>query len=212
MQRTDQRNADSNVAENAINDINATMHVAQDAAPQAALGPGRNVALIGFMGTGKSTVGRILARALGYVFVDSDAVIEARAGVPIRSLFMAEGETGFRRREREVIAELSAGSGQVIATGGGAAVDPDNAAQLHAGCLVVWLTAAPEVILRRVGKARNRPLLAEAPDPYARIVEILTVREPHYARVAHCRVETGGRRPDHIATEIVRIYRRTISS
>src|SRR5947207_704151 len=124
----------------------------------------RNLALIGFMGTGKTTVGRLCAAQLGYDFYDSDTVIEARAGCSIARFFAEHGEAAFRQREREVIAELAAMPGRVIAAGGGAALDPDNMGCLRATGLVVLLTASPEAILSRVGNAQTRPLLAGAPD------------------------------------------------
>ncbi|HZP81941.1 MAG TPA: shikimate kinase [Chthonomonadaceae bacterium] len=166
-----------------------------------------NLVLIGFMGTGKTTVGRLCAARLGYRFCDSDAVIEARTGGSIARFFEQHGEAAFRQMEREVIRELAATPGLVIATGGGAALNPENVADLRAGGRVVLLTASPEVLLKRVGDARSRPLLADAADPRARIATLLADRLPHYERAAHHRVNTTDRRPQEIAAEIVAWYR-----
>jgi shikimate kinase len=169
----------------------------------------RNLVLIGFMGTGKSTLGRLCAAELGYGFCDSDHVLEARAGCSIADLFARDGEAQFREREREVIQELAAAANLVIATGGGAVMDTGNAARLRENGLVVLLTAPPDVILKRVGRSRTRPLLANAPAPHTRVEELLTERMPVYRRVAHCQVETGSRHPRDIAQQIVMLYQLT---
>ncbi|MCX6996283.1 MAG: shikimate kinase, partial [Kiritimatiellaeota bacterium] len=119
-----------------------------------------NIALLGFMGTGKSTVACLLARRLGRELVDMDRVIEQRAGKSISALFAQEGEPHFRRLERALVQELAARRNLVIACGGGVVLDPGNLRDLKKGGLVVGLTAAPAVILRRVAAARHRPLLA----------------------------------------------------
>ena len=166
----------------------------------------RNLVLIGFMGTGKSTLGRLCAAELGYSFCDSDHILEARAGCSIAELFEREGEAAFRERERQVIAELAATSGLVIATGGGAVLDGGNAARLRETGLLVLLTASPDAILKRVGRSRTRPLLANAPSPRARVEELLAERMPVYRRAAHCQVETGSRPPRAVAQQIVMLY------
>jgi shikimate kinase len=168
----------------------------------------RNLVLIGFMGTGKSTVGRRCARRLGYTFTDSDKVIEEKAGCTIPELFTAEGEAAFRERERAVIAELAATPGLVIATGGGAILNPENVANLRATGLVILLTATPDALLRRVGHRRNRPLLASASDPRARIVELLTAREPLYKNAAHHTVDTTSRSLEEVVAKVLEIFDR----
>jgi shikimate kinase len=167
----------------------------------------RNLVLIGFMGTGKSAIGRRCARRLGYTFRDSDTAIVQRVGCSIPQLFAEQGEAAFRELEREVIAELAATPGLVIATGGGAAMNEENVAALRATGLVILLTASPEVLLRRVGNAQNRPLLASAPDPKARIVELLAARAPFYDRAAHHRVDTSFLSPDEVTEAIVCLFR-----
>ena len=169
----------------------------------------RNLVLIGFMGTGKSTLGRLCAAELGYGFCDSDHVLEAREGCTIAELFAHEGEARFREREREVIAELAATPNLVIATGGGAVLDTSNAARLRQTGLVVLLTAPPDVILKRVGRSRTRPLLANAPSPRARVEELLTERMPVYRQVAHCHVDTGSRPARDVVQQIVMLYQLT---
>jgi shikimate kinase len=163
----------------------------------------RNVVLTGFMGTGKSTVARVLAERLGFRFVDTDAVIEERHG-PIATIFAQQGEESFRVIEREVAAELAGQRSLVIATGGRLMLDPENAAALGAEAHVFCLTADVDVILGRVlaDESRvERPLL-RSPDPRARIVELLDERRAGYERFPH--VDTDGRSPEDVAEEIVR--------
>jgi shikimate kinase len=167
----------------------------------------RSVALIGFMGTGKTTVGKRLARRLGYRFVDSDAEIELRTGVPIPTLFREQGEVAFRSLERDTIAALAAQPDQVISTGGGAVLQPANADLLRENCLVIWLTASPGVILKRVGDARTRPLLANTSDPLAHIRRLLDARSHLYEAAAHLRVDTTDRKPEVVVDEILRLCR-----
>ena len=143
----------------------------------------RNLVLVGFMGTGKSTLGRIAASALARPFYDTDEVVQERAGCTIREVFARWGEACFRQWEAEAVRDLGQASGLVLATGGGVLGQPGNAAALRAGGLLVGLRARPDVILRRVGgadAARARPLLA-GDDPLARIRALLAAREPMYA-------------------------------
>ena len=121
--------------------------------------PGRNIYLVGPMGSGKSAVGRRLATLLDLKFVDSDAEIERRTGVDIRYIFEKEGEARFREREREVIAELTALEDVVLATGGGAVLDPRNRERLKSTGTVVYLQASVDTQLDRTRRGRNRPLL-----------------------------------------------------
>lgn len=141
----------------------------------------RNVALIGFMGCGKSTVGQALARRLGFEFVDTDRLVEAQAGRSIPELFAHEGEAAFRARERAVVESLAARERLVIATGGGVGAQPDLLESLKRHALVVWLWASPETLWERCRQQTHRPLL-QVPDPLARIRELLAAREPVYRR------------------------------
>lgn len=168
----------------------------------------KNLILIGFMGVGKSTVGEICARELGYAFCDTDAMIEAQSGRSIATLFAQEGETAFRKRERELIAELTAKSGLVIATGGGAPLDPINGERLRAGGMVVLLTASPQEILRRIGDTRSRPLLAEADDPGAKIDAMLRSRNPVYREAAHHQIRAAYGSPKAVAAAILQLLEK----
>lgn len=142
-----------------------------------------NIVLVGFMGTGKTSVGKRLAKRLGWPFVDVDALIEERAKMAIPQIFTQRGEPVFRRLERRCISRLVHGQHQVIATGGGAIVDPQNRTKLRASGPVVCLTAKPQAILARVGrKLISRPLLAPHADPLSRIRTLMAQRAPAYAK------------------------------
>lgn len=143
------------------------------------------------MGAGKTTVGRQLAKRLGRRFVDADHEIVARTGVSIPTIFEIEGESGFRRREAQVIAELAAETGLVVATGGGAVLDPDNRIALSNSGLVVYLCVPPRLLHERTRHDHNRPLLKVA-DPLARLQELYDQRDPLYRAVADIVVESGG--------------------
>lgn len=149
-----------------------------------------NVYLVGLMGAGKTTVGRLLARRLKLRFYDSDHEIERRCGVKIPVIFEIEGEAGFRAREQQAIAELTALSGIVLATGGGAVMAEENRRRLAGSGTVIYLKARPEDLFERVRQDRNRPLLAGA-DPLARLHELQVERDPVYRALAHVVVETG---------------------
>jgi shikimate kinase len=138
-----------------------------------------NIALIGFMGTGKSTVGRLLAEQLRFEFIDTDDLIESRAHKSIAAIFADEGEAAFRQREKELVAELSSRRRAVISTGGGLGANEAHIASLKQHALVVCLWASPEKIWERVRGQTHRPLLREA-DPLAKIRELLAAREPFY--------------------------------
>lgn len=138
-----------------------------------------NIALIGFMGTGKSTVGRILAEHLHFTFVDTDELIESRAGKTIAGIFASDGEAVFRQLERDVVTELGARKKMVISTGGGLGANESNVASLKEHALVVCLWASPEMIWERVRNQSHRPLLKD-PDPLAKIRTLLASREKCY--------------------------------
>ncbi|HZE61521.1 MAG TPA: shikimate kinase [Burkholderiales bacterium] len=149
-----------------------------------------NLYLVGMMGAGKSTVGRLLARRLKLRFIDCDIEIERGCGVTVPLIFEIEGEAGFRARESEVLEELTTLQNVVLATGGGAVLDAANRRRLAAGGTVVYLCAEPEALYERVRQDRNRPLLATG-DPLARLRELYVKRDPLYREVAHLVVETG---------------------
>ncbi len=138
-----------------------------------------NLALVGFMGTGKSSVGRSLAEHLHFAFVDTDELIESRAGKSIPEIFAQHGEPVFRDLERKVVAELATQQRLVISTGGGLAANAENLASLKMHALVVCLWASPETIWERVRSQSHRPLL-KTPDPMGKIRELLVQREPFY--------------------------------
>jgi len=138
-----------------------------------------NIALIGFMGTGKSTVGRILAEQLRFSFLDTDEMIESRTRKTISAIFAGEGEAAFRELEKNVVAELSARTRVIISTGGGLGANEGNITSLKQHALVVCLWASPEKIWERVRHQSHRPLLAD-PDPLAKIRQLLASREKSY--------------------------------
>lgn len=153
------------------------------------------------MGAGKSAVGRRLARALDREFADSDEVIEQRTGVDIPFIFEKEGEAGFRRRERTVIDEMTAQPGIVLATGGGAIMDPENRSRLASRGLVIYLQTSVRQQLQRTRRGRRRPLL-DSPDPGKVLEKLMTLREPLYCEIADLIVETDGRTVASVVREI----------
>ena len=161
-----------------------------------------NIILTGFMGCGKTTVGKLLARQLRYVFVDTDQLIEERRGMSVQQIFATEGEASFRRLEEAIAHQLGTGEGQVIATGGGLMVNPENARILEANGAIFCLTAPAEVILQRVSKSARgvRPLLA-APDPLSRIVQLIFERQHAYGRFTQ--IDTSGKRPQEVMLDIM---------
>lgn len=148
----------------------------------------QNIYLVGLMGAGKTTVGKQLARRLGRPFVDSDHEIVARTGVAIPTIFEIEGEAGFRRREAQTLAELTAMRGIVMATGGGAVLRPENRRCLRDTGWVVYLNVPPAMLVERTRHDRNRPLLQVA-DPLARLEALYAERDPLYREAAHFVVE-----------------------
>lgn len=157
---------------------------------------GANVVLIGPRGSGKSSVGRMLAERLGWPLADTDREIELAVGAAVREIFAQRGESGFRALERDAIARLAHVRSHVISVGGGAVLKPDNRRALRAAGVVVWLTATPEELLRRIeadaASAATRPALT-AYSGLDEIRHLLAAREPLYAEIATLRVATGGR-------------------
>lgn len=151
--------------------------------------PTRTVALVGLMGAGKTTVGRRLAQALELPFADADSEIAAAAGRSIDAIFAEHGECEFRRGERQVIARLLDGPAHVLATGGGAFVDPRTRALMKERAISIWLKAPLDVLMKRVARRDNRPLLKED-DPRAVMQRLMDERYPIYAE-ADITVETG---------------------
>ncbi len=154
------------------------------------LNPNTNIFLVGLMGSGKTTIGRALAKKLGKRFIDADHEIEARTGASIPLIFEIEGEASFRQREADVIRDLTAQEGIVLATGGGAVLDEQSRHFLKNRGIVIYLNASINHILQRTSHDKNRPLLQTA-DPKARIEELARQRGPLYQEVAHITLETG---------------------
>ncbi|MGH6640245.1 MAG: shikimate kinase [Polaromonas sp.] len=148
------------------------------------------IACVGLPGSGKSTVGRQLARRLGLRFIDSDQVIEQRIGCSIREFFEREGEASFRDLEQLVIDELTQGEPCVLSSGGGAVLRPVNRQHLRERAQVIYLHSVPEEVFRRLRHDQSRPLLQVA-DPLARLRDLYTVRDPLYRETAHFVIETG---------------------
>ncbi|WP_111642683.1 shikimate kinase AroK [Marinimicrobium alkaliphilum] len=163
--------------------------------------PKTNVILVGPMGAGKSTIGRLLSAELDYPFRDSDRVIEERTGADIPWIFDVEGEEGFRDRETNILAELIEADGLVIATGGGIVQRAQNRELMHRGGLVCYLTASIDQLVERTAKDKKRPLL-QVPDPRAKIRELIETRDPLYREVADLVVSTEKRSPRAVAQEI----------
>ena len=173
------------------------------------MSPPNNIILVGFMATGKSRVGRVLARRTGRPLADADAAIVQRAGQSIEQIFAEQGEAAFRALEKRVITELCAGSGKVIAAGGGAFLDPDNRLAMLAAGSVFCLYSQPETIWQRLSKGGGpgqavRPLVA-GDNSLERIRELLNQRAPAYAQ-AHYQIATDGRNSEQVAEEILQLW------
>ncbi|MDO7912040.1 shikimate kinase AroK [Pseudomonas monteilii] len=162
----------------------------------------QNLILVGPMGAGKSTIGRLLAKELRLSFKDSDKEIEQRTGANIPWIFDKEGEPGFRDREEAMIAELCALQGQVVATGGGVVMREANRRALHQGGRVIYLHASVEQQVGRTARDRNRPLLRTA-NPEATLRNLLEIRDPLYREIADLIVETDERPPRMVMLDIL---------
>lgn len=166
--------------------------------------PGRNLVLIGLMGAGKSTVGRLLAERLGRPFTDTDAIVEEEAGLTIPEIFAQQGERGFRALEAEAVRWVSALRGQVIAVGGGAVSTPGNATQLRMTGDLVLLDAEPAVLAGRMGEETPaRPLVADAEDVAARLAELRRRRHDDYVTAAAHTVRTDAKSPEDAVADIL---------
>ncbi len=168
----------------------------------------RHLVLIGLMGAGKTTVGGRCAEALGRGFVDTDDVITAQAGTTVPEIFAAEGEAGFRARERAALADVVASPEPlVVACGGGAMVDAENRRAVRAHGFVVWLDGAPDELAARVEAdgTDSRPLLAGAPTVVT-LTRLADARAESYAAVAQARVETGGRDVEAVTAAVLAAY------
>lgn len=162
----------------------------------------RSVFLIGMMGAGKTTIGRLLAEALDFTFVDADRELEARSGVTIATIFSVEGEDGFRRREAALLDELTQRAGIVLATGGGAVLNADTRRRLKDRGLVLYLRASGDEIFRRTRNDRARPLLQTA-DPRSRIAELLAQREPLYEEASDLVFQSAAANPRRLLQRLL---------
>ena len=163
----------------------------------------RHIVLIGPMGSGKSTLGRVLATRLQLPFVDVDADIVAAAGMSIPAIFTAEGEAGFRQRESLALAAALTSAPSVIATGGGAVLCADNRAAIQTAAAVVYLHVSADAQLRRIGGDSNRPLLTTEA-PAQRLAALQAQREPLYRQLATCTIDTSTQTPDQLAADVLR--------
>ncbi|TET26383.1 MAG: shikimate kinase [Dehalococcoidia bacterium] len=169
-----------------------------------------SIALIGFMGVGKTAVGRVLARKLKRKFVELDSLIERRAGKSIPEIFREEGEVAFRKLEIEVTEAVSRNGNQVIAAGGGVVLNKINIDRLKEDSLIVYLTAPPKVILKRIEAGGERPLL-EVTNPTLTIQELLSFRKPFYERAADIKIDTSRLDIDSVVDEIIAKVRQDAS-
>ncbi|WP_258359264.1 shikimate kinase [Moorella sulfitireducens] len=158
-----------------------------------------NIVLVGFMGSGKTTVGKLLAAGLGWTFLDTDALIEEESGLPIKEIFACYGEHYFRELEQAAVARATACQRAVIATGGGVVLSRENVRHLREGNKVVWLQVRPETALQRAGKKGDRPLLQGRRQE--EVAKLLAYREPYYA-FADLYVATDGKEAADVAGEI----------
>ncbi|MBR9872316.1 MAG: shikimate kinase AroK [Gammaproteobacteria bacterium] len=162
----------------------------------------KRVVLVGPMGAGKSTIGRLLAKELGYRFLDSDRVIEERCGANIPWIFDVEGEGGFRQRETAMLDEMTAESGVVLATGGGAVMRPENHPLLRKNAVVVYLKTSIEQQVERTRKDRNRPLL-QNDDPEGVLRKLFAIRDPLYTQLADIVMYTDRKSPRLVVRQLV---------
>lgn len=161
-----------------------------------------NIVLVGFMGSGKSTVGRMLARHLRFRFLDTDKLVEERAQMKIPEIFANHGEADFRKRETEALASLSEIRRHILATGGGIVTVPENIPLLRSLGMVVLLKADPDEIYRRVSRNSGRPLL-QVEDPRRRVLDLMATRQPQYESAAHFQVDSTRLRHEDVTAKIM---------
>jgi shikimate kinase len=162
-----------------------------------------NIALIGFMGVGKTAVGRVLAEKLRKNFAELDSLIEQRAGKPIPDIFQQDGEVAFRELELEVTKEVATDENLVIACGGGIVLNKINIDRLRANARIIYLTASPGVILKRVANEEGQRPLLEVNNPIQTIREMLSFRKPFYERAADITIDTSKLDIDAVAEQII---------
>ena len=161
-----------------------------------------NIVLVGFMGSGKSTVGRMLARQLRFRFFDTDKLVEERAGMTIPEIFAKHGEAYFRECETGALESLRGVRQHILATGGGIVTVPGNIPLLRSLGLVVLLKAAPDEIYRRVSRNSERPLL-QVEDPRKRVLDLMAARQPLYESAAHFQVDSTRLRHEDVTAKIM---------
>jgi shikimate kinase len=167
-----------------------------------------SIVLTGFMGTGKTEVGKRLARKLGKEFIETDALIEKKAGRSIAEIFRRDGEIGFRELEIEAVKDIAGGKNAVIACGGGIVLNTINIDRLRQECIIVCLTASPAAVLKRTSSDKGeRPLLAVA-DRQQQIKDMLKYRRPFYARAADITINTSRLKPDEVVERIIEEVKR----
>ncbi|PZR71172.1 MAG: shikimate kinase [Chthoniobacterales bacterium] len=164
---------------------------------------GQSIVLIGFMGTGKSSTGRVLARLTGLPRFDTDEMVSTRFGLPVSEIFAKFGEEKFRDAETEALAQLADGAPAIVVTGGGIVLRGENVKKLRALGRVVCLEADEETLFRRISRRATRPLL-QTENPRATMVELLRVREPLYRGVADVRIDTSSVSHDEVADAILK--------
>lgn len=170
--------------------------------------PDRSIILIGFMGSGKSSIGKLLAEKLGWPHWDTDEILAARAGKTVAEIFRQRGEAAFREMEDQLLQELSADDRRVLTTGGGIVLCPENRRRLRSLGKVVWLRVDREVLVQRLLGDSTRPLL-RTEGPAATIAQLLQAREAFYEEAAHFVLETSGLTPDAAAVEILKLLNRS---
>lgn len=165
-----------------------------------------NLALVGFMASGKSTVGRLCAERLGFAFVDTDVLIERRAGCSVREVFAAQGESAFREMETEAVAEAVGRNRVVIASGGGAVLRAENVELLRERCVVVYLRVEVGAVMARTEGDTSRPLLARGEEAARQTAALLESRDPYYRAAAHAIVDSGKSDPVTTADRVLSVY------
>ncbi|AZR74179.1 hypothetical protein BBF96_12700 [Anoxybacter fermentans] len=162
----------------------------------------KNIVLIGMMGSGKTTVGKMLAKEMSLNFVDTDKELEEKIGRSISEIFATDGEDEFRRLEEEIVKQVAERGGQVIATGGGVVLKPENIKVLRKKGIIIFLYTAPQVLIKRLKDDDSRPLI-KCSDPERRLKELLRIRLPLYRKAAQIEVDTGRLTPDQVVRVLV---------